>query len=402
MRGGEAEKLTDRKESISAFRWSPDGRHIALLMTEPKTEAQQAREKDKDDARRGGERGSPARGSGTSTSPRERSARSRRRRYRIGQIEFTPGGDRLIVAASAAPLEDRFNEAIFAVDLKDGRFTPIATPRGPMGAMALSPDGATIAYGCARVDGPRRTISACSRSAGGAMRNSTASTIDRPINQAKWIDDPTLAISVARGFQTRLEIIASDGGGGQPIPGISAATFPPSHGRADGTVAYVSETATERAGVVAENAHRSGARGDHRSTSSGRRAPLIAPRVRHLQERRRHRDRSRASEALSPTPSALSDGHPRARRPDRPLGRQLRAVGTTARDTRLRGAVSQRPRLDRLRPSFRRDESRRLGRRRLQGRDGRAPTGSSRAASPIRIGSASAAGPTAATWRRGR
>src|SRR5262245_20403845 len=49
LRGGEAEKLTDRKEAVGAFRWSPDGRRIALLMTEPKTEARQAREKDKDD-----------------------------------------------------------------------------------------------------------------------------------------------------------------------------------------------------------------------------------------------------------------------------------------------------------------------------------------------------------------
>ena len=51
MSGGEARKLTDRKESIGAFRWSPDGARIALLMAEPKPEAQQRREKDKDDAR---------------------------------------------------------------------------------------------------------------------------------------------------------------------------------------------------------------------------------------------------------------------------------------------------------------------------------------------------------------
>src|ERR1700704_3321491 len=49
LRGGEAEKLTDRKDAIRAFRWSPDGRRIALLMSEPKPEAQQQREKDKDD-----------------------------------------------------------------------------------------------------------------------------------------------------------------------------------------------------------------------------------------------------------------------------------------------------------------------------------------------------------------
>ena len=34
---------------------------------------------------------------------------------------------------------------MFSVDLQDGRFTPIAAPRGPMGAMALSPDGRALA-----------------------------------------------------------------------------------------------------------------------------------------------------------------------------------------------------------------------------------------------------------------
>src|SRR6267142_4244138 len=51
LRGGEAERLTDRKDAVGAFRWSPDGNRIALLMTEPKADAQQQREKDKDDSR---------------------------------------------------------------------------------------------------------------------------------------------------------------------------------------------------------------------------------------------------------------------------------------------------------------------------------------------------------------
>src|SRR5256885_14598256 len=51
MRGGEAQKLTDRKDPIRAFRWSPDGRRIALLLPEPKSDARQQRERDKDDAR---------------------------------------------------------------------------------------------------------------------------------------------------------------------------------------------------------------------------------------------------------------------------------------------------------------------------------------------------------------
>ncbi|HMB80530.1 MAG TPA: hypothetical protein VKI43_10715, partial [Vicinamibacterales bacterium] len=210
MGGGEAEKLTDRKERIEAFRWSPNGAHIALLMAEPKPDAQQTREKDKDDARIAEKEDRLARVwdvdvashalKQVTTTP-----------LRIGQIEFTPGGDRLIAAASAKPHSDQFNEAIYAVDLKDGRFAPIASPRGPMGAMALSPDGMTIAYVCARVDGPEPHDLCLQPVAGGVMRNITGATIDRPISQPKWIDNQALAVGVARGFRSAIEIVGRDG-----------------------------------------------------------------------------------------------------------------------------------------------------------------------------------------------
>jgi dipeptidyl aminopeptidase/acylaminoacyl peptidase len=241
MGGGESQRLTDRKERIEAFRWSPDGGRIALLMAEPKPDAQQQREKDKDDARVAEKEDRRARiwtielGSHAlkqiTTAP-----------FRIGQIEFAPGGDRLMVAASAKPEEDRFNEAIFSVDLNDGRFTPLAAPRGPMGAMALSPDGTILAYGCARVDGPAPHDLCLQPVVAGAARNLTGATIDRPINQPKWIDNQTLAVSVARGFQTSVEIVGRDGSAHR-VDGVSGNVSAFAR-TTDGTIAYVSETAS--------------------------------------------------------------------------------------------------------------------------------------------------------------
>ena len=242
MGGGEAEKITDRKEAIGAFRWAPDGRHIALLMAEPKSDAQQKREKDKDDARVADKDDRLARiwdVDVTSRAIRQITTA----RFRIGQIEFAPGGDRLIVAASPKPDEDQFNEAIFSVDLNDGRFTPIAAPRGPMGAMALSPDGRTIAYVCARVDGPEPHDLCLQPVAGGAMRNVTGATVDRPVNQLKWIDGQTIAAGVARGFRTAIEIVAVGDGRAEAIAGLAGNVS--TYARTpDGTVAFVSETAT--------------------------------------------------------------------------------------------------------------------------------------------------------------
>ena len=48
--GGEAEKLTDAKAGVSSFTWSPDNKRIAYVAQVPLTEAEEKKQKDKDDA----------------------------------------------------------------------------------------------------------------------------------------------------------------------------------------------------------------------------------------------------------------------------------------------------------------------------------------------------------------
>src|SRR5712672_281409 len=51
MNGGESAPLTKGKRDISRFAWSHDGKTIAFLAPDAKTEAEEKKEKDKDDAR---------------------------------------------------------------------------------------------------------------------------------------------------------------------------------------------------------------------------------------------------------------------------------------------------------------------------------------------------------------
>ncbi len=48
--GGEAEKLTDSKTGVNAFVWSPDSRRIAYVAQVPLTEAEEKKQKERDDA----------------------------------------------------------------------------------------------------------------------------------------------------------------------------------------------------------------------------------------------------------------------------------------------------------------------------------------------------------------
>ncbi|HMF96782.1 MAG TPA: S9 family peptidase [Vicinamibacterales bacterium] len=244
MRGGEAEKLTDRKDAIRAFRWSPDGRRIALLMPEPKPDATQQRERDKDDARVEDRDERHARVWLLDVATHQLT-QATTINWRIEDIEWTPDGAGLIAVARPRPESDQWNERIYAIDLHDGHFTPIGEPHRPIGGLAVSPDGRTVAYVGGRIDGPSPHDLYLQPTAGGEPRNLTATSIDRQISQVRWIDNESLLVSVGRGFATELASVGRDG----RARTIDRLDVNPSQfaRSADGTIAFVGETATRPA-----------------------------------------------------------------------------------------------------------------------------------------------------------
>ena len=244
LRGGEAEKLTERKDAVGAFRWSPDGRRIALLMTEPKADAQQQREKDKDDSRVVDKDDRHARVWVLDVETKALKQLTSGR-WQIRQIEWLPSGDRLAAIATSKPEVDQWTDHLYTINLDTparGDFNEIAAPHGPLGGLAISPDGKTVAYIGARVDGPEAHDLYLQSIAGGAPRNVTAATIDRPVSQLRWVDNQSLAATVARGFKTAIAIIGRDGTT-TTLDGIdvNASAFARTSA---GTFAFVGETAT--------------------------------------------------------------------------------------------------------------------------------------------------------------
>jgi dipeptidyl aminopeptidase/acylaminoacyl peptidase len=216
LRGGEAEQLTDTSERVESFRWSPDGTRIALLMRDPRPDGREPRERradDKNDSRVVDKDGRQLRVWLLDVASK-RLRQVTQGRWKVGQIEWLPDGRRLIAVATDRPEADQWVNRIYRFDVEpggNGAFAQISAPRGPFSSLSVSPDGQTIAYVGARVDGPEPHDLYLQPTSGGAPANLTAATVDRPVSQPHWVDNETLIVHVQRGFRSTLATVGRDG-----------------------------------------------------------------------------------------------------------------------------------------------------------------------------------------------
>jgi dipeptidyl aminopeptidase/acylaminoacyl peptidase len=201
MDGGEAAALTSGKNAVGEFRWSPDGSQIAFLAKEPPTEAEEKKDKDKDDAK---------------VSDREldlnrlwvidistkKVRQVTKGAWRIDQFEWV-APDRLLAVASNKPKEETWNQSLYTVSTADGTFTLFGRPAQPFGGITVSPKRTTLSFVGPRNAGPSPHDLYLQSTSGGEARNVTAS-IDRDVRGVKWQDDSTVYAIVPNGFYSRL------------------------------------------------------------------------------------------------------------------------------------------------------------------------------------------------------
>jgi dipeptidyl aminopeptidase/acylaminoacyl peptidase len=254
--GGEAVRVADFKSAVLGFEWSPDGKRLAVLAPEAKPEAEEKREKEKDDARvvdvdekhpclwlvEADSGASPARVRQLTTAP-----------WRVAEVQWSPQGDRLYVSATDRPAVDAWTERIYAVDATTGKLDPIATPGGPFGNLRVAPDGRALAYLGSRVDGPLPHDLYLQPLAGGPAKNLTGASLDRPVSVFAFRDSSHLLALADIGFGSRLYDVSlggPGGPGGQVLPRPELAT--PASDFAllpDGALALIAERTAEPAEV---------------------------------------------------------------------------------------------------------------------------------------------------------
>jgi dipeptidyl aminopeptidase/acylaminoacyl peptidase len=209
--GGEATRLSEGKRAISDFQWSPDGKQIAFLDPEPKTEAEEKKQNEKDDAK-------------NADSDEKRThlwlidVESKRTRQEVGapwhfrELQWSVSGDRLLVIATEHPESDQEINRIYSVSLSDGAMQELSAPHGPVDRLQVARDGKWISYLAAGRNGPvPHDLFVQGSEKGAPARNLAGPSLDRPIAQYTWRADGEILLVFHDGFRTEFATIDTDG-----------------------------------------------------------------------------------------------------------------------------------------------------------------------------------------------
>jgi dipeptidyl aminopeptidase/acylaminoacyl peptidase len=241
MDGGEAAALTKAKENVSAFAWSPDGQTIAFIAPEPKTEAEEKKEKDKNDAKVVDKDDKhEALKIVNLTSRAERSLTEPT--WKVEELQWLPDGLSIVVIATNRPAVDQHTNRVYSIIIKDGKMEELVAPRGPFSNLRLTPDGKLLGFIGAPQDGPQPHDILIVPREGGAPRNLSGASLDRQILDYQFAKDASVVAVYADGFHNKFGRYIRDGERKdlEPLP-VNPGQFDISPG---GELAFTGETMT--------------------------------------------------------------------------------------------------------------------------------------------------------------
>ncbi len=239
---GEGVALTKGKRSVKSFEWSPDGKQIAFLAPDAKTDAEEKKEKDKDDAHVADKEDKRARLWLLTVAGGETRALTKPN-WEVEELAWLPSGDHLIVKATDHPESDQETQRIFSLQASDGTLKQLIAPRGPFRELRVAPDGKTVSYVGPREDGPEPHDLLLLPIGGRAARNLTGASLDRPVQDYHWRKDGSVVLVAANGFSNLLVTFSAQGSrqdlAPSPVPAGSVALNP------EGEIAFVSQSGTQ-------------------------------------------------------------------------------------------------------------------------------------------------------------
>jgi dipeptidyl aminopeptidase/acylaminoacyl peptidase len=244
LSAGEAEPITKGKRNISRFEWSHDGKSIAFIAPDAKTDVEEKKEKEKDDARVIDKDDKQPRVWLLDVATRAERALTPAN-VSVSELAWFPDDASLAIVATDRPESDRHTDRIYRVSntLADPRtlavLQQLLAPAGPFGDIAVSPSGNAISFIGSRQDGPSPHDLWLLPLSAPAAKNLTAMTLDRAVFAYRWKKDGSLVLLAADGF-TRKLIRYTSAGAREEI--ALPATMPSSFATTEkGDLAFVGE-----------------------------------------------------------------------------------------------------------------------------------------------------------------
>src|SRR5713101_872018 len=248
--GGEAGALTKGKRGVKNFAWSPDGKQIAYLAPDAKTEAEEKKEKDKEDAHVVDKEDKHARLWLLSLDTGEAKALTEPK-WEISEAVWHPSGAGLMLSATDHPESDQNTERLFFFRLWEvasgtrkevNTMTQLLAPRGPFTNIRIAQDGIRMAFVGCREDGPTPHDLILARHGEKGVQNLSGASVDRPVFDFRWSKDGGLLAIVEDGFHTKFIAFTAEGALKDVAP---IASNPNAFDVSDsGEVAFAGQTAT--------------------------------------------------------------------------------------------------------------------------------------------------------------
>lgn len=150
--GGEAVQLTDHKKGLSRFKWTQDESRIVFLADEPRSEEEEKRHKDGEDAifvdeGPNGQREGRWRNLWLFDVKEKKETRLTRENFIIGDFDVSPDGWRIVFTARYENRRNqRYLSELYLLAVGDSVKTRLTENRAPESRPTWAPDGKTIAY----------------------------------------------------------------------------------------------------------------------------------------------------------------------------------------------------------------------------------------------------------------
>lgn len=213
LSGGEARRVTASKTPVARFEWSPDGKEIAYVAEDPKTEEEKEREEKGEDWTVVDKNLKPRRlwvVDVESGKAREVTTTD----ISVWDFNWAPDGSRFVVTTTEQPLIDDYYmfQKIQIVPASGGAPAPVCDTPGKLEPPKWSPDGRRIAFraGVSSNDPFAGSVFVVTAPSGEAVN--LTPDIKATVTEVDWLGDDTLVFLAYEGTKTTLNTMNADGG----------------------------------------------------------------------------------------------------------------------------------------------------------------------------------------------